>query len=188
MGNKHPDKSVQVYNRALTHAMPRLKRVQNLSEEIQQSLEDVYRHDARFVVRQRAHAILLSAKGYTITQLQEIFAVDRDTVSAWITRFERFGMTGLQDLPRSGRPPIYTDDEVLQLQALIEQEPRQLKRAQARLEQATGKTACTVTLRRALKKTALFLAPLPSFPEKPARSPRVRLGSAKPEGLTAHGG
>jgi hypothetical protein len=37
----------------------------------------------------------------------------------------------LLDAPRSGRPPIYTDDEVRQLQTLIDAEPRQIKPAQA---------------------------------------------------------
>lgn len=167
--------------------MPRLKRVQNLAEDIRQSLEDLYRHHASFAVRQRAHAILLSARGYTIIQLHAIFAVDRDTVSAWITRFEQFGIAGLQDLPRSGRPPIYTDDELHKLQALIEQEPRQIKQAQAHLEQATGKASCTATLQRALKKTVL-MAPLPSLAERPARPWRLRAGNTKPAGLTATGG
>lgn len=78
--------------------------------------------------------------------------MDRDTVSAWITRFEQSGIDGLHDAPRSGRPPLYTDDEVRPLQTLIDAEPRQIKQAQAHLEQATGKAASTVTLQRALKK------------------------------------
>ena len=58
--------------------MPSLKFVQNLTDEIRQQLEDLYRHHASFALRQRAHAILLSAKGFTILQLQAIFTVDRE--------------------------------------------------------------------------------------------------------------
>ena len=132
--------------------MPRLKFVQNLPDEIRQQLEDLYRHHASFALRQRAHAILLSAKGFTIPQLHEIFAVDRDTISAWITRFEPFGIDGWHEAPRSGRPPIYTEDEVRPLQTLIDAEPRQIKPAPAHLEQATGEASSTATLQRALKK------------------------------------
>ncbi len=83
--------------------MPRLRFVQNLTDEIRQPLEDLYRHHASFALRQRAHAILLNARGFTIPQLQAIFAVDRDTISAWITRFEQFGIDGLRDA-RVSRP------------------------------------------------------------------------------------
>jgi hypothetical protein len=62
--------------------MPRLRFVQSLTDAIRQSLEDRYRHHASFALRQRAHAILLNARGFTIPQLQEIFAVDRDTTGS----------------------------------------------------------------------------------------------------------
>jgi len=168
--------------------MPRLRLVQNLTDEIRQPLEDLYRHHASFALRQRAPAIRLNAKGFTIPPLHDIFGVDRDTVSAWITRFEQFGIDGLRDAPRSGRPPIYTEDEVHQLQTLIDAEPRQIKQAQAHLEQATGKTSSTATRQRAVKKTALRVAALPPVSEAPARFHRVRSGSRTPAGLTANGG
>ena len=84
-----------------------------------------------FAFRKRAHAILLSAKGATINQLQDIFEVDRDTISAWIKRFKTSGVEGLKSLPIPGRPPIYTEDELRQLKDLIDQEPRQIKQAPA---------------------------------------------------------
>ena len=34
----------------------------------------------------RAHAILLSARRYSINQIADIFAVDRETVSSWLAR------------------------------------------------------------------------------------------------------
>jgi len=38
------------------------------------------------------------------------------------------------------------------LQALVDEQPHQLKAAQARLEEETGKTACPMTLKRGLKR------------------------------------
>lgn len=49
--------------------------------------------------------LLLSSKGYPIAKLQDIFEVDRDTISIWLDRFERQGIVGLEDMPRSGRTP-----------------------------------------------------------------------------------
>lgn len=133
--------------------MPRLRFVTKLTEDAKQQLEALYHDHTDFALRRRAHAILLSDRGFTISQLQAIFAVDRDTVSAWFDWFEQSGVEGLKPLPRPGRPAIYTEDEVRQLKELVDQEPRQIKQAQAALQQATGKSSCTETIKRALKKS-----------------------------------
>jgi transposase len=168
--------------------MPRLRFVNKLSEEIKRQLGEIYRDHADFAFRQRAHAILLSDKGFTINQLQDIFEVDRDTVSAWIGLFEQSGVDGLKPLPRPGRPPIYNEDEVRQFKDLVDQEPRQIKQAQAALQHATGKSSCTEELKRALKKARLLVAPLPPLAERPTRPRRLRKGKAKPARLAKAGG
>ena len=132
--------------------MSRLKFVQSISDTVKAELTDIYEKHPNFRTRQRAHAILLSSKGYTIMQLQEIFEVDRDTISIWFDRFKEQGVAGLEERPHTGRPPIYTDEEINKLKELVDNEPRQLKQAQAILQQTTQKTSCTETLKRALKK------------------------------------
>ena len=57
----------------------------------------------------RAHAILLSAKGYRLDQLADIFEADRDTVSRWLDDWLTCGLEGLSDAPRPGRPGKLTD-------------------------------------------------------------------------------
>ena len=84
--------------------------------------------------------------------------------------------------PRPGRNPIDTDGEIQQLKDLVDADPRRIKAAQAALEAATGKTACLQTLRRALKKARLLLAPLPPFVEKPPRRGRLRQRAGPPKG------
>jgi transposase len=133
--------------------MSHLRFVYKLTEEAKQQLEVIYHDHTDFALRRRAHAILLSDRGFTIGQLQAIFAVDRDTVSTWLDWFEQSGVEGLKPLPRPGRPTIYTADEVRQLKALVDQEPRQIKQAPAALQQVTGKSSCTETIKRALKKS-----------------------------------
>jgi transposase len=56
-------------------------------------------------VSQRAHMVLLSARGYSVRQIAEIFAVGEDVVRAWLHRYAREGPGGLDDRPRPGRPP-----------------------------------------------------------------------------------
>jgi len=133
--------------------MPRLKFVRPLSESNQQELQKTYQNHPNFKVRQRAHAILLSHQGYTINQLQAIFQINLDYISLWINRYNVQGIQGLEDAPRSGRPLIYTPEEIEIFKAKIAEEPRQIKQAQAFLEAQTNKKSCVETLKRILKKT-----------------------------------
>ncbi|MBL8259639.1 MAG: helix-turn-helix domain-containing protein [Candidatus Competibacteraceae bacterium] len=75
-----------------------------------------------------------------------------DTISAWLDGWERDGLCGLYDGPRSGRPRIYTAGEEARLCGWLDEEPRQIQQAQARLEQATGKPASRQTAHRIVKK------------------------------------
>jgi transposase len=79
-------------------------RIGPLSDEQRQALEQVRRR-AVGRVSQRAHMVLLSARGYTVEQIAEIFGVGEDVVRKWLHRYERRGPLGLDDRPRPGRPP-----------------------------------------------------------------------------------
>jgi len=103
-------------------------------------------------LRRRAHAILLSHQGHTINQISGILQVRRDAVSRWLKQWEASGLAGLTDKPRSGRTPILDEHDHERLQALVTEHPHQIRSLQARLQEETGKTISTVTLRRVLKK------------------------------------
>jgi transposase len=131
--------------------MPRLKFVNPLTESVKEELCEIFANDSCFRTRCRAHAILLSNEGHTINQLQAIFKTGRDMISRWISRFNEKGIEGLYDLPRSGRKPIYNEEEINLFKELIIDEPRQIKQAKAVLEEKTGKKSSTKTLKRFLK-------------------------------------
>jgi transposase len=69
------------------------------------TLQQMHKHGPTHRVRQRAQAILLSARGYKIDQLARIFACDRDTISQWLDLFSTQGLAALSDVPKSGRLP-----------------------------------------------------------------------------------
>jgi len=76
--------------------------VSPLSKEVQEELHKIYQQHACFRTRQRAHAILLSQRGYTLNQIQAILQADRDSISVWIDRFNADGIAGLNDLLAQG--------------------------------------------------------------------------------------
>lgn len=53
----------------------------------------------------RAQMVLLSDRGYSVPQIAQIHACGQDVVRTWLHRYERAGVAGLADEPRSGRPP-----------------------------------------------------------------------------------
>lgn len=98
-------------------------------------------------VRSRAHAVLLSEKGYTIKQLTDLFEIDEDTARSWINRWETSGRDGLEDRPRSGGPPKLNDEERQLVKQLLEEHPSEPRRVLEELEKRTGKRICRDTLR-----------------------------------------
>jgi transposase len=77
----------------------------SLTLEEQQSLR---RQQRRAIGRiaERIHYVLLFARGYPIDQIAALYQVDARTVASWLERFRAFGVGGLDDLPRSGRPRV----------------------------------------------------------------------------------
>ena len=62
-------------------------------------------------IKDRIHALLLSSKGFIVKELSTIFEVRRETILAWYNRWERDGIAGLSDAPKSGRPRIFDETE-----------------------------------------------------------------------------
>jgi transposase len=80
-----------------------MKFVPALSEADTIALEAAYRDSASHRVRQRAHAVLLSSRGYTREQLADLLLADRDTISSWLDAWQTRGLGGLSDAPKTGR-------------------------------------------------------------------------------------
>ncbi len=82
-----------------------------LSISEQKDLKHIADHSPDRRERTHAHALLLSAKGYYVEQLADIFFVDRDTISRWLDRWQQSKQTALRDGQRSGRPGKLSKDQ-----------------------------------------------------------------------------
>jgi len=81
------------------------------------------KHDAS----PRAHVLLLRGQGITINAIAQMYQVDRDTGSTWITQWEQQGKPSVHDHPRSDRPPkLIPDEQTLSLTSMQEA-PRSLQ-------------------------------------------------------------
>lgn len=80
-----------------------MKFVSSLTDADRAALEQLNHDGATYRQRQRAHAVLLSANGYSLDQLADILRSDRDTVSSWLDGWQERGLEALSDAPKPGR-------------------------------------------------------------------------------------
>ena len=83
----------------------------HLSESDKSRLIKLKRMTTSSRVMERCHALLLSSKGYQISQLSDIFSVKKDTITSWFNRWEMEKFEGLNDAPKSGRPSLFTQED-----------------------------------------------------------------------------
>jgi transposase len=93
-----------------------------IQQEIVRSEESRYDH--------KLHGVLLVSSGYSCTEVADLFGHSRRTVQYWVQRFEKHGFSGLQEIPRPGRPTAL--DEVIRqkLEHDLRQSPRQFQYGQ----------------------------------------------------------
>jgi transposase len=60
----------------------------------------------------RAKIVLLSNQGYTARQISQKLDCNERTALKWINRFNKYGVAGLEEGPREGRPRVYGPEDV----------------------------------------------------------------------------
>ncbi len=67
--------------------------------------------------------MLLAADGVSNRAIGEMVGLHYNQVAVWRRRFAEFGLAGLDDDSRSGRPPVYDHDQVLTMVHLVTTDP-----------------------------------------------------------------
>jgi transposase len=103
-----------------------VKFVSPLTAEQTNHLKEILKPGDKPRPRLRAQAILWSSQAVAIAEIADRCAVDRDTVSTWIDRWEQLGPAGLTDQPRSGNPGRLTSAEKELVLDLVNEHPRSI--------------------------------------------------------------
>ena len=128
------------------------KFVEILSEEDYTKLVENQQNSENFRVRNRSHAILLSFQKYPINEIAKICGVHRNAVSRWINRWNEFGLKGVADVEKKGRPPILNLEEQVKTVEIAMRNPKFPHRQLSEIKAETGKTISSYTLKRVIKK------------------------------------
>lgn len=79
--------------------------------------------DGAHRVARRIHAVLLNSEGYTSGDLASLLKVGRSRVSEWLANYEEHGYEGILEGFRPGRPPLLTEEQMVNLSDIIESGP-----------------------------------------------------------------
>jgi transposase len=102
-------------------------RVRAMTEDEVQTLERWARTRKGAVrLAERARLVLWARQGWRVSDLVRMLGLSEATVRLWSKRFNAQGLEGLQDAPRSGRPPTYTPEQVAEVLAAALTDPKTL--------------------------------------------------------------
>src|SRR5207249_10048573 len=101
-----------LYTLSLHVALPILIRLRKQAER-----------DGAYRVAKRLQAVVLNSEGRTSGELAHLLGSPRSRVSEWLARYQTFGVEGLLEGHRSGRPLELTSAQRKQLDDILESGP-----------------------------------------------------------------
>ncbi len=132
-----------------------MRYVPQLSETEKKELTTLFKYHNSHSVRRRVHTVMLSVDGFTVGEIARMYEIHRDTVVATFGRWEKEGIQGLYDGPKSGRPPKLSDDEADKAIKVLKKDPRSIKKALAVTQEETGQEISEWTFKRIVIKANL---------------------------------
>jgi transposase len=150
--------------------------VLGLQDEIRRNDESRYDH--------RLHALLLIAQGMSCSEVAKILGDSTRTVQHWLSKFEQFGLQGIVEGERSGRPTRLTEIQKEEINQVLRDTPEDVgmsgviwdgKTLSAYIEKTYNVTIGVRQCQRLFRSLGFRL-----------RKPRPIIGSSDPEKQDAY--
>ncbi len=93
---------------------------------LSQALGEATNSSTNMRLNHRLHAVLLIAQGCRINEVARWFDDNPSTVARWVRHFSAFGVLGLRDDHKTGRPTKLDADALLRLAQELDQQPTTL--------------------------------------------------------------
>jgi transposase len=130
-----------------------MRNIQHLDFDTQKLLGRIYKNSKHYETRQRSHCILLSFKGFSISQLLEIFDVHLNTIYNWLNGWEREKFVSLYRAKGQGRKQKLANIAPEKIRKLVKENPRQLRKVTSQIETDYGISTSVITMKRYIKKS-----------------------------------
>ncbi len=89
------------------------------------ALQDEIRRTEHARYDHRLHAVLMVAQGLSARRTAQLLGDSPRTVEYWVNRFNREGLAGLAETPRSGRPPRLSQEQFDRVAEILRESPRE---------------------------------------------------------------
>lgn len=96
------------------------------SVALRDALKEQQKHSSEMRFLHRLHCVLLVSRGHRSVEVAGWFGDDPSSVARWVRHYKEFGLQGLNDDHRSGRPAKLDIDQMSSLEQDLRQEPRTL--------------------------------------------------------------
>lgn len=103
--------------------VPRLLRLNPQTQKKLSELQKKAERDGAYRVAKRLQAVLLNSRGHASGELASILSAPRSKVSEWLFNYEQYGVEGLLEGYRPGRPSLLTEDQLGELYDIVESGP-----------------------------------------------------------------
>jgi len=113
-------------------------------------LTRIHEDSKKHHIRQRAHCILLSHQGFTVSELAKIFTKTHRTIYTWLDLWESHHFAGLYDRKGRGRKPKLDADQRRQVKEWAKEYPKNLRKIVALVRETYGISVSTRTIKRIL--------------------------------------
>jgi transposase len=130
----------------------KIKCVKQMTQAELITLEELRKNGPSHRPRERAHILLLSHKGHSISELSKLFELHRSSVSTTISNWKENGIAGLFDSSRTGRPPIIRRADEEEIVSKIIDSPRSLKKVIVDVGKSLNIFLSISTIKRYAKK------------------------------------
>ena len=140
-----------------------------LQTEAVEALEKLQKNSTDNTVRKRSQCLLLSHQRRTITDLADIFGVNRRTIERWFDNWAKNGINSLAIQPGRGVKNRLKGLETV-IAEQLNKHSRNLKSVLIYLEEHHHIVICKKTLQNFLKGTGLPLEKGPAIAKKQAQS------------------
>ncbi len=98
----------------------KLEITQNISGR---DLEILYKKEKDPKVKERLLMVIHTKEGRTTREVSKIARKSYVSISKWINRFNKKGIDGLKDIPKSGKPPKMNDEQFQNLKMDLKVSP-----------------------------------------------------------------
>jgi len=125
--------------------------IHDLSRETLRLLARIHKDSQYPQVRQRAHCIILSFRGYSVQQLQEIFQVSQLTIYNWLNAWESDCLCGLYDKKGRGRKSKLTKEQQEKIREWVKKYPKNINKILTLVKEKFDIVVSKSTIKRILK-------------------------------------